>query len=358
MNAAFFLDSEGRSWLYIVLMYCLWVGILLMIKRLGIRIFRRISQQTQTQVDDVFVRAVDLPLTILIFASGGYHVERMAVVSSDPASPSYFLLSFKFFTLLAGIIFIDKFLVGILKLYAGRLEVIRSSQGIIKGVARFCIVGLGILLVLDNFGISITPLLASLGIGSLAVALALQPTLENLFSGIQLIADKPFQVGHFIKLDSGEEGHIQKIGWRSTWVLLKEDNMIVIPNKNLVNSKLTNYCYPQKELVLAVPVGVHYASNLDHVERVTVEVARQVLREVPGGVKNFEPFIRLLSLGDFSVNFVTILRAEEYAHSAVLRHSFLKALLKRYAAEGIVIPYPVQAVNYAQEKALRADDKD
>jgi small-conductance mechanosensitive channel len=216
---------------------------------------------------------------------------------------------------------------------------------------RIVVLGLGLLILLDSFGVSITPIIASLGVGSLAVALALQPTLENFFAGVQLVIDKPIQVGQFIKLDSGEEGYVHKIGWRSTWVRMLPNNVVVMPNKVLINSKILNYYYPQQDLAVLVQVGVHYDSDLEHVERVTIEVGEEVMKTVQGGVPEFKPFIRYHTFADFSINFTVILRAKEFVDNYLVKHEFIKRLHKRYAKEGIVIPFPIRAINYGQEKA-------
>ena len=237
------------------------------------------------------------------------------------------------------------------------MEILRTSGGIARGFVRAIVIGLGLMILLDSFGVSITPVLASLGVGSLAVALALQPTLENFFSGIQLIMDKPIKVGHFVKLDSGEEGYVHKIGWRSTWVRMIPDNVVVIPNKVLVNAKVTNYHYPQQELDVLMEVGVHYDSDLEHVERVTIEVGKETMKEVAGGVADFEPFIRYHAFADFSINFTVYLRGKEFHDGYLIKHEFIKRLHKRYAREGINIPYPIRAINYEQEKTHEASGR-
>jgi small-conductance mechanosensitive channel len=201
--------------------------------------------------------------------------------------------------------------------------------------------------------VSITPILASLGVGSLAIALALQPTLENFFAGIQLIIDKPIQVGQFVKLESGEEGYVHKIGWRSTWVRMLANNMVIMANKHLVNSKITNYYYPDKELAVLVQVGVHYGSDLEKVEKITIEVAKQTLQDVAGGVKEFNPFIRYHTFDNSSINFSVIMRAHEFVDNYLIKHEFIKRLQKRYAQENIVIPFPIVAVNYEQEGVVK-----
>jgi len=134
------------------------------------------------------------------------------------------------------------------------------------------------------------------------------------------------------------------------------NNVVVIPNKVLVNSKVVNYYYPQKELAVLVQVGVHYNSDLEHVERVTIEVGKETLKEVSGGIEDFDPFIRYHTFSDFSINFSVILRAKEFVDNYLIKHEFIKRLHKRYAQEGITIPYPIRAINYDQEKAFPSSD--
>lgn len=338
-------------WIAVPAAFFVWVTLLLFVKKRVFNVIKRLAGKTGTRLDDLFIRSADFPATLLIFASGGALVEHMMPLATDNELTTYFIIGFKAVTIVAIVLFFDRFLNALIHSYSDRVEILKTSGGVARGFVRIIVIGLGLLILLDSFGVSITPLLASLGIGSLAVALALQPTLENFFSGIQLVMDKPIQVGHFIKLDSGEEGYVHRIGWRSTWVRMLPNNVVVIPNKVIVNSKVVNYYYPQKEMAVLVQVGVHYESDLEDVERVTVEVAKETLKEVQGGVGDFDPFIRYHTFADFSINFTVILRAQEFVDNYLIKHEFIKRLHKRYAAEGITIPYPIRAINYAQEKA-------
>lgn len=209
---------------------------------------------------------------------------------------------------------------------------------------RLVILAVGVMILLDSLGVKITTLITALGIGSLAVALALQDTLSNLFAGVHILIDKPLQLGQFVKLDSGEEGYVTQIGWRSVRIRMLSNNTVVIPNSKLVNSVLTNYYYPEKELAALVQVGVHYKSDLEQVEKVTIEVAKEIMQKVKGGVPEFEPFIRYHTFGDFSINFTVILRAKEFVDNYLIKHEFIKALHRRYKQEGIEIPFPIRTI--------------
>lgn len=307
------------------------------------------TRRTKTKFDDIFIRAANLPTTLLIFASGGVLVERILFLTFNIQVTGYLWISLKAVGIIAAIIFVDRFLNGLIHFYRDSLEVLQTAGYFIHIFTRVCIFGLGFLILLDTFGVSITPILASLGIGSLAVALALQPTLENLFSGVQIVTDRPFREGHFIKLESGEEGFVESIGWRSTWIRLPQNNMIVMPNKLLVNAKLVNYHYPSKEMIMAIGLGVHYNSDLEKVEGVLMEVGCQVLQTVTGGIKDFQPVVRFHMFNNSSIDCNVVLRVREFSDAATIRHEFIKRVHKRFAEEGITIPYPIQAVNYTQE---------
>lgn len=338
------------AWIYAPLVYFAWVSVLLLIKKVFYTRIQKLAKKTRIQLDTILLNALDFPLALLIWVSGVLILEKISPLEQGSAVTKYLGLAVKSTIVIALVIFFDKLLKNLIRTYAQRIKILKTSKQIVQGFVRAVIVGLGLLVLLDSFGISITPVLASLGIGSLAIALALQPTLENFFSGIQIIVDKPIKIGQFIKLDTGEEGYVEKIGWRSTWVRMLPNNVVVIPNKVLVTSKVLNYHYPQPEISILVQVGVHYDSDLEYVEKVTLEVAKEVIKEVEGGVPEFKPFIRYHTFNDFSIDFTVILRAKEFVDGYRVKHEFIKRLHKRYNKEGIVIPFPIYAINYEQEK--------
>lgn len=234
----------------------------------------------------------------------------------------------------------------ILRNLEARYEAVANIKAPIEIFTKIVFITVGGMIILDNLGISLTPLLTTLGIGSLAVAIALQDTLGNFFAGLHIKADRPVQVGHFIRLESGEEGYVTHIGWRSTRIRMLPNNMVVVPNSKLVQSVITNYHLPEQELAVLVPVGVHYNSDLEKVERVTVEVAKEVVQTVPGGVPSFQPLIRYHAFGESSINFTVVLRASEFVAGFVVKHEFIKRLQDRYQKEGITIPFPMRTIRF------------
>ena len=232
-----------------------------------------------------------------------------------------------------------------------------SGTGVVRTVVRVAVLAIGMLILLSTLGISVTPLLTTMGLGGLAVAFGLRETLANLFSGMNFTLAGNINVGDFVKLGSGQEGYegyIEDIQWRVTRVRTLLNTIVVIPNSQLADSVVTNYHQPTPGVLFLVPVSVHAASDLDHVERVTCRAARQIMETIEGGAPGFEPFVRYKAFGDSSIDFQVILRVRAYPDLFLVRHEFIKALVRAFASEGIVIPFPVRALNLTQEDGAHA----
>ncbi|GGW47814.1 mechanosensitive ion channel protein [Streptomyces lucensis JCM 4490] len=225
---------------------------------------------------------------------------------------------------------------------------VAGSATIFVNITRVLVLAIGFLVVLQTLGVSIAPLLTALGVGGLAVALALQDTLANLFAGVHILASKTVQPGDYIRLSSGEEGYVVDINWRQTTVRQLSNNLVVIPNGQLAKTNMTNYTRPEQQLTILVQVGVSYDSDLDQVERVTTEVIAETMRDVAGAVPEHEPAIRFHTFGDSRIGFTVILGVGEFSDQYRIKHEFIKRLHRRYRAEGIRIPSPVRTVALQQ----------
>lgn len=224
-----------------------------------------------------------------------------------------------------------------------------SSRVLAVTLARLSFLALGSLIVLDTLGISVTPILASLGVGSVAVALALQDTLSNFFSGIYLLVDKPISIGDFVRLEDGLEGRVHHIGWRSTELEYQGNSRVVIPNSKLSGARITNWSMPEPKVALVVPIGVGYESNLEHVEKITLEVARDVCARFPEAGTDAPPSVRFTQFGDSAIQLNLSLVARSFLGQAELRHELIKSLHKRYAMEKIELPFPQRVVRLQKE---------
>ena len=351
------MSGSNEMFVKIAVQLALSVGVILLVLCFGLvlraLLFKRLTkwaQQTKHDLDDVIISAVKGPFVIWFLMLGIYialHFHEIPENVVQTVGKIMLALGLFSATLVAANISS-----GVISHYAGKFGPTLPGATLTRTLSRIIIFTVGFLVILNALGISITPILATLGVGGLAVALALQDTLSNLFAGFHIITNRIVSVGDYIKLDSsGEEGYVIDVNWRSTKLKMLDNNTIIIPNSKLTQTNITNYCLPCKDLAILVNVGVHYNSDLKRVEQVTCEVAKEVMREVKGGVPEFEPFIRYNTLGDSSIGFTVTLMGKEYFDQYLIKHEFIKRLHQRYAKEGIVIPYPTRAINYTQEAA-------
>ena len=247
---------------------------------------------------------------------------------------------------------------GVVTMYFERSGRNLPKTTLLNSILIGVIYAMGLLVILQYYGISIAPILTAAGVGGMAVALALQETLANIFSGLHLILSKQLRIGDYIKLGSGEEGRVTDITWRFTTIIpLGASNTIVIPNKTIAGANITNYSLPTLNINVSVPVGVAYDSDLATVERVTIETAKEVLARVDDN-PNAEPLVRYTDFGDSSINFNVILPSSMFDHQGIIKHEFIKALTDRYRAESIDIPYPIQTIIQEKDEAAKTSPQE
>ncbi len=313
------------------------------------KVVARLARRTAWKWDDAIIETLGKWIPAWSLLTGAY-----LSLSFWALTPEVEVVLSKLFIFIIGItviVAITNLATKMIALYETVLSRTVPLTSLTQNMTRMSIIAIGALMLLNSLGISITPIITTLGIGGLAVALALQDTLSNLFAGFYTTVTRQVRVGDFVKLESGEEGYVLDIGWRATRVRMLPNNVVLIPNSKLAQSVITNYYFPEKELAILLQVGVHYESDLGHVEKITCAVGKEIMKEVQGGVPEFDPFIRYHTFSDFSINFTVILRAKEFVDGYLIKHEFIKRLHKRYAEEGINIPYPIRAINYSQEKA-------
>lgn len=314
----------------------------LIFEKILIKRLKSIALKTKWKGDEIVISALR-GMTILWFTIAGVY----GAILSIQLSPTYLDIIHKILlviVILTVTLVIARIVASFVDSYANRVKGVVASTSIFTNLTKLVVFIIGVLIILQSLGISISPILTALGVGGLAVALALQDTLSNLFSGIHIIAAKKVRPGDYVRLESGEEGYVTDITWRNTTIRALPNNMVIVPNAKLASTIVTNYYRPAKVMSVLVEVGVSYDSDLKMVEKVTLEVAREVLREVKGGVPEFEPFIRYHTFADFSINFTVILRAKEFVNQYLIKHEFVKRLHERYKKEGIEIPFPIRTV--------------
>tara|TARA_B100001245_G_scaffold217043_1_gene185228 strand:+ start:1936 stop:3063 length:1128 start_codon:yes stop_codon:yes gene_type:complete len=223
---------------------------------------------------------------------------------------------------------------------------------IFRRVLPITVYAIGTLIAIDNLGVSISPILAGLGIGGLAVALAVQPTLSNFFAGTYVVTEGELKAGDFIELDGGPSGYVESVGWRSTKIRSRFNNLVIIPNSRMAESIVTNYFSPTPAMNVIVTCGVSYESDLEQVESIALEEAEALVKESTHSIKDMDPFFGFSNFGDSNIDFFIFLQAVDRNGTFILKSQLMKRIHSRFTAEGIEINYPVRKLVLSDEVNL------
>jgi small-conductance mechanosensitive channel len=212
-------------------------------------------------------------------------------------------------------------------------------------LTQLAVLILGALAILNQLGFSITPILTALGVGGIAVALALQDTLSNLFAGFYISVARQVRLGDYIRLDGGQEGYVSDISWRSTTIRSLANNLIVVPNSKLGQAIVTNFHLPEKRMGVGLQVNVSLDCDPDQVERVLLEIGREAAGKIPGMLADPAPSVAFdPGMGEFSVGFSLNYQVVEFASQFAVRNELRKRIFLRFRQERIQIPYPTRTV--------------
>ena len=323
--------------------------ILLILRNISFRLLHRWAMKTDTEVDNIIIKSFKIPSLYWCIAIGLY----VGIgISGLPDKYVFYIGKAIHVIVILSIAIASANLSG--KVFTHCIQKSNlpiPTTGLAYGILKGTILILGILITLSVIGISITPLITALGVGGIAVALALQDTLANLFAGIHLLIEKSIRVGDFIRLETGQEGYVEDITWRTTRIRMLPNNMVIIPNNKLSQSIVTNYYLPEKRMSLLIPVGVSYSSDPERVERILVEEAKKAVGDIKGLLGDPEPFVRFIpGFGESSLDFTLICQVTEFVDQYLAQHELRKRIFKRFKEEGIEIPFPHRTVYLREEK--------
>ena len=317
---------------------------------------KKAAERSNWAGDDAVLEAIE-PHIVVWFFLGALSISVSKIEAVQPQNT--YLISIlndyapKFLTIvLIGSITlaIGNLAVSIFDLWARDQEKGFPSTTMFTNFVRIAIYVIGILIILDALSISITPMITALGVGGIAVSLALKDTLTDVFAGLHILLSKKVQVGDFIQLDSGEMGYIQNISWRNTIMMERTNNIIHIPNTRLSSAIIKNFDSGDPSFSVKIPVGVGYSSDLDEVEKVTKKVINEIQSSMEETNNNYEPTMRFQNFGESSINLMVYFRGNRYGDQNPIIHQFIKTLHKRYSEEGIEIPFPMRTVIHKNEQ--------
>jgi len=305
----------------------------------------RVTRAAHRELDEALAGALRGPLILLVFAQALF----LALRTLSYVEPHHPRLERAWIAATVAIVtFATQRIVSrLLVWYASRPSATgRRLDGrtvpLVRRASSVAIVLVGAIIVLDTLGIQISPLLAGLGIGGLAVALALQPLLANLFASSYMLSDASVRVGDQIEVTGGPSGRVEDIGWRATRLRNVDNNTVIVPNSLLAGAVVTNYSTGDPAMDARVDVSVTYDSDLAQVEAILISEARRVRDEEAGAVPGAEPFVRFVRFADAYVEAVVRLRARGFIEAGALRHVLIERIHARFVAEGVAMR-PVQS---------------
>ncbi len=307
------------------------------------RVVRKLTRHTSTSLDDMTIDILHRPVAMSIFLVGLVislpHIGLTREVIFYLNSVSYTILILIWCITLIKMSNLIVF--QIISRVTDETGLRNDVIPLIKNISKIIIIGTSIFVFLSIWKINITPLLASAGIVGAVVAFAAKDTMANLFGGISIFFDKPFKIGDYVILDSGERGEVVTIGVRSTRIKTRDDILITIPNSIIANTKIINESAPIPRFRIRIPVSVAYGSDIDLVEKTLLEVAEENSNVLPEP----EPRVRFRSFGDSALNFELLCWAREPVLRGVTIHELNSALYKEFQKRGIKIPFPQRDIH-------------
>ena len=306
-------------------------------------VIRRLTSKTKTNLDDVLIDKLEKPLTYLVLILG-YWISIHYLVFKEEVelvleNTAYFLLVIDVTAILSRIV--DALITEIIMPISEKSDSSFDNQliPVIQKGVRSIIWILGIIIGLDNIGFDITAMIAGLGIGGLALALAAQDSVKNIFAGIMIFLDKPFRIKDRIQVD-GFDGIVEEVGLRSTRLRTLEGRIVTIPNSRFTDNSVTNVT-SQPTLKVKLNLGLIYDTD-----EVQMQKAIDILEDI---VKNQEAITDdyaagFNGFGDFSLNILFIYYVKPDSHWLDTQTLVNKEILRRFNKEGLEFAFPTQTI--------------
>lgn len=311
----------------------------------------RLAHRTPTELDGILIQAVRWPLNVGILVLGIYLSLTVSLDLPDAVQGFIDVAAQASGALLIVVLF------G--RVVSRGMDWAIEEQGkrarrtvdprlllMLRRVLVSLIYVLGVLLVINTLGIPISPLIAGLGLGGVAVALAIQPTLSNLFAGTYVMTEGVVSPGDYIEMEGGIAGYVVEVGWRSTRLRTWSNTLVVVPNARFAETIITNYYEPNPPVNVYLTCGVSYNSDLARVEAVSMDVMNGLLETSAHGVKEYGAYFGFDNFGESNVDFWLFVQAKDRLASFELRSALIHELHRRFEEEGIVINYPVRSIQF------------
>jgi len=311
------------------------------------KVFRRFATFTKSDLDDRIIDVIHRPIYFTIIFIGC----ASAVVYLKGSPKAVFYINNSLYSLVSVIwafTVINLSTVIIVHLTSGASDETGLRKDVVplfENIFKLLTITAVLMVILSIWKINITPLLASAGIVGVAIAIAAKDTLSNFFGGISIFMDRPYKIGDYIVLNSGERGEVVAIGMRSTRIKTRDDILISIPNSILANSKIINESAPVPNFRVRIPVSVAYGSDIDLVEKTLLDIASHNDQILPEPA----PRVRFREFGDSALNFELLCWAREPSLRGRTIHELNCTIYKKFNENGITIPFPQRDLHIFQK---------
>jgi MscS family membrane protein len=306
-------------------------------------VFKKITSKTKTNLDDVLLSKLEKPLTYLVLV-GGYWIAIHYLKFSDGISEvlenaAYFALVIDITAIFSRVF--DALISEIVLPLSEKSESSFDNQliPVVQKGVRSIIWVLGIIIGLDNIGFDITAMIAGLGIGGLALALAAQDSVKNIFAGIMIFLDKPFRLNDRIQIN-GHDGSVEEVGLRSTRIRTLEGRIVTIPNCTFTDNSVINVT-SQPALKVKLNLGLTYDTNEEDMQK-AINILEEIVMKEPQIKDDFAAGFN--GFGDFSLNILFIYYVKPEGHWLDTQTLVNKEVLRRFNKEGLEFAFPTQTV--------------
>ncbi len=322
-------------------------------KRFLTTIGRRLAAKTDSELDDIIIEIIVDRINWIAVVAGSYLASEELTRATEASD----VVARQWLGYAQGIIFVCFVAVVTIVLiriadstlkYTMERQARRTSSKLneallpmINRIINILIALIALIIVLHHFGQDVSSLVVSLGVGSLAIALAAQETIANMIGGFLIITDRPFRVGDRIKLSTGELGDVQDIGIRSTRILDFDNNLMIFPNADLIKGKIVNLSYPSEQIRIFVDVSVAYGTDVERAKTIITNLATQH----PDVLKTPAPSAFLVSFGEASLNLQLNGRTNDYRKKFPIETTLREQIYKALAEEGIQMALPYRVVH-------------
>ena len=310
---------------------------------------KKLTEKTDWKGDDVVFDAIESHIVLWFFLAS-LNIASNSIPFLNDVYISYLSKIIISVLILSVTLAVSRIGVGLLNFWAEKQGTDLPSTTIFVNLARIIIISVGVLIILQSLGISITPLLTAMGVGGLAISLALKDTLSDFFAGLHILLSQKVKPGDFVELDSGHMGYVQNITWRHTTLMERTNNEVTVPNAKISAAIVKNYDKGDPSFSIRVAVGVSYESDLDHVIKITEEVASNVIAQIDGARKDAPAVVRCFQFGPSSVDLKVYFRGEKYGDQHPIIDEFIRQIHKRFKSENIEIPFPIRTLIHKNDQ--------